>query len=98
MSFEPLNDRVFVRVDNPESITKSGLIIPERAQKPTGTGVVTHVGPGMLMKTGARWPMPCQPGERVIFDAQNPWPTIEIEGEKLLSMRDDAILAVIDPE
>ena len=98
MSFTPIGDRIFVRVDNPEAITKSGLIIPASAQKATGTGVVKFMGPGMLTKTGARWPMGFAVGERVIFDAQNPWPSIEVEGEKLLSMRDDAILAVLEPD
>jgi chaperonin GroES len=98
MSFTPIGDRIFVRADNPEAVTKSGLIIPPSAQKDTGTGVVVHMGPGMLMKTGERWPMMFEIGERVIFDTRNPWPTVEVDGEKLLSMRDDAILAVIDPE
>ena len=98
MSFEPLGDRIFVRADNPEAITKSGLIIPDLARKATGTGIVRFAGPGMLMKTGARWPMPVKVGEHVIFDAQAPYSTVEIGGEKLLSMRDDVLLAVIESE
>ena len=98
MSFTPIGDRIFVRADNPEAVTKSGLIIPSSAQKDTGTGVVKFMGPGMLMKNGKRWPMEFVVGERVIFDTRNPWPSAVVDGETLLSMRDDAILAVIEPD
>jgi chaperonin GroES len=94
MSLTLLGNRILVKADDPESLTKSGLIIPDSAKKPTGTGRVVAMGPGMLMKTGERWPMPdVALGARVVFDARNPFPTVMLNGEKLLSMRDDHILA-----
>ncbi len=93
----PLGNRILIKPDEPEGITKSGLIIPDIAKKPTGTGVVVAMGPGMLRSNGERWVMPdIKPGDRVIFDARNPFPRIELDGVELLQMRDDTILAVFE--
>jgi co-chaperonin GroES (HSP10) len=94
----PLGSRVLVKPDKPDERSKSGLIIiPDNAKKPTGTGVVVAMGPGMLKKDGERWPMPdVVPGERVIFDWRSPFPETELNGVKLLVMRDDHLLAVLE--
>jgi len=94
---KPLGDRIFIRPDEPEGVTKGGLIIPERAKKPAGTGVVVFMGPGLLLKDGTRYPMPAvQPGDRVVFSAQDPFPKVKIDGVELLSMHDDSILGVVE--
>jgi chaperonin GroES len=56
-------------------------------------GKVVSVGPGLLMKNGERWPMPVKPGDLVIFH-KNEGREVIINDEKLLIMRDDALLAV----
>jgi chaperonin GroES len=95
MSLTLLGNRILVKPDHPEAFTKGGLIIPDSAKKPAGFGVVRAIGPGMLMKNGERWPMPegITVGARVVFDARDPFPKVILDGEELLSMRDDHILA-----
>lgn len=39
-SVEPYNNRILVEVDPPESISSSGLVIPDTAQSKNATGVV----------------------------------------------------------
>jgi chaperonin GroES len=96
MSFRALGDRVFIRPDRAKDKTDSGLlIIPDRAKTPPTTGIVVYAGPGMLTKTGERWPMPVRPGDRVIY-LDNQYVKVTIAGEELLSMRDDTILAVVE--
>jgi co-chaperonin GroES (HSP10) len=94
--FHPLGARIFLRPDSPEE--KIGrILIPSNARKPTNTGVVMAFGPGMLCKDGTRWPMPdiaC--GDRVLYDARNPFQTVRIDGQDLISLRDDDIFAVIE--
>lgn len=96
--FHPLGGRVFVKPDEPESRTRGGIFIPERAKKPAGTGVVVAMGPGMRTKDGGRWPMPeIERGDRVVYSALDPFPRVKIDGVELLSMRDDSVLAVLEP-
>jgi co-chaperonin GroES (HSP10) len=94
--FHPLNARVFVRPDKPADKIGS-IIIPERAKKATDTGVVVAFGPGMLCGDGTRWPMPdFKPGDRVIYDARNPYTMVKIDGVELASMHDTDVFAVIE--
>lgn len=95
MSFRALGDKVFVRPDKKRDRTESGLFIPATAKDPVTQGIVVYAGPGMLMKTGERWPMPVKPGDRIIY-LDNPYPKVEIAGEELLEMHDDTILAVVE--
>lgn len=95
MSFKALGDRVFVRPDVPEERIGS-LIIPHSARKKVGTGLVKYHGPGMLTKTGERWPMPLRVGDRVMFNSDMPFMEVEIAGEKLLAMRDNDVFAVVE--
>lgn len=89
--FRLTGDRVAIRVE--EDIYKGRIIIPATAKKdPPMKGRVVAVGPGMLTRTGERWPMPVKVGELVIFH-KNEGREVVINGEKLLLVRDDAILA-----
>ena len=95
--FSPLGARVFVRPDKPLDRIGS-IIIPDNARKPCDTGTIVAMGPGMLCKSGKRWAMPSiKRGDRVVFLAQNPYMRVTIDGVELLSMRDDDLLAVVEP-
>jgi co-chaperonin GroES (HSP10) len=94
--FHPLGARIFLRPDAPADHV-GRIIIPDNAKKPTGTGTVMAFGPGMLCKDGSRWPMPdIKRGDRVWYDARNPFMTVKIDGLELISLRDDDVLAVIE--
>jgi len=100
MSFKVLANRVLVKPDPPQEKIGS-LYVPQtardRLRRESGcTGIVRHIGPGMLMSNGDRWPMPdIQVGDRVIYIDQ-PWPETSIADEKLVVLRDDALLAVVE--
>jgi chaperonin GroES len=98
ISFRPLGARIIVRPDRPaEKIGR--IIIPQSARKKTDTGTVVAMGPGMLCKDGTRWPMPLiSIGDRVMYEGRAPFVEVEINGEKLLQMRDDNVLAVVEED
>jgi co-chaperonin GroES (HSP10) len=94
-----LGDRVLIRPDAPDEKAGS-LFIPDSAKKPSGTGVVVAMGPGMLTAVGGRWPMPdCAIGDRIVYgrDAREVQQKIKIDGVEYLKMHDDDILAVVEP-
>jgi chaperonin GroES len=101
MSFRCLGDRILVKADKPPEKTRGGLFIPATAakseQRKNGlTGVVRYIGPGMLTDQGERWPMPdVRVGDRIVYLDQ-PWPTVKLADEELVSLRDIAILAVVE--
>lgn len=63
----PLSDRVIVKVDDAETMTKGGIIIPDAAKEIPLKGEVVAVGPGSYYN-GEYEPMGLEVGERVVFN------------------------------
>ena len=56
-NIKPLHDRIILRRDEPESVTDSGIFLPESSKDKPKTGVVEAVGDGALnTETGQRIP------------------------------------------
>jgi chaperonin GroES len=95
MKLKPLNDRVVVKRIEEEEKTAGGIIIPDTAKEKPIQGAVLAVGSGKLMEDGSRRPLDVKAGDRVLF-GKYAGTDIKIEGEELLIMREDDILAVIE--
>lgn len=98
--FKPLGDRLVVRPDKvPDRI--GSIIVPDSVKAgmkmEISRGEVLAMGPGMTRADGRLWPMPdVKPGDRVLFFTEGAV-RIELDGEKLVSLRDDFIFAVEEP-
>jgi len=92
----PLGDRVLVLPIEPESITASGIIIPETIDKEKPfQGRVVAVGPGKWNEDGdARIPMGVKVGQKVIFSKYSP-DEVKIDGKEYFLISESNILAVI---
>lgn len=95
MNLKPLNDRVIVKRFEEEQKTAGGLIIPDTAKEKPIQGEVLAVGSGKLMEDGSRRPLDLKAGDRVLF-GKYAGTDIKVEGEELLIMREDDILAIIE--
>ena len=54
---KPLADRVLVKVDEEETKTKGGILIPDTAQKKSQKGTVMAIGSGKVLDNGTRLPL-----------------------------------------
>ncbi|MGX9364860.1 co-chaperone GroES [Desulfoplanes sp. PS50] len=95
MKLRPLHDRILVKRVEEEEVTKGGIIIPDSAKEKPIKGKVTAAGPGKTADDGKTIPMGVKEGDEVIFN-KYAGTEIKIEGEELLIMREDDILAVIE--
>ncbi|MDO4771157.1 co-chaperone GroES [Porphyromonas sp.] len=89
MNIKPLADRVLVVPVPAEEKTVSGIIIPDSAKEKPLRGTVRAVGNGtkdeeMMLKEGD-----------VVLYGKYAGTEIELEGEKVLIMRQSDVLAVI---
>jgi chaperonin GroES len=97
--FRPLADRMLIRPTELPDRTRAGLHLPSMVRKKLADldgarGIVLALGPGMLMSNGQRWPMPpVDVGQTVIFQIEGAQ-KVQIDGEELLSVREDFVLAV----
>lgn len=92
---KPLGNRVVVRPASVETKTKSGIYIPDTttSEKPA-QGEVVAVGEGKVLENGNTIPVSVNVGDWVVFSKYAP-DEIEVEGEKLLIISEDSLLAII---
>ena len=95
MNFKPLSNRVFLEPLEEEKTTKSGIVLPDSAEKEKPIkGKVLATGPGKVNEKGERMPMSVKVGDMVLFKKYGP-DEIEIEGKNYLVGDEDDILAII---
>jgi len=96
MNFKPLSNRVFIEPMEEDKTTKSGIVLPDTAEKEKPIkGKVIAVGPGKFNDKGERTPMSVKVGNIVLFKKYGP-DEIEVEDKKYLVGDEDDILAIIE--
>src|SRR3982751_3864284 len=95
MAIRPLHDRLVVRrLDEGEQ--KSGsIIIPDSAKEKPQQGRVISAGFGKANVDGKRFPLDVKAGDLILFGKYTSQ-EVKIDGEDLLIMREDEVLAVIE--
>ncbi len=95
MTLKPLYDRVVVRRLAAETTTKSGIVIPDNAAEKPTKGEVIAVGDGTVTDDGSVRALAVKAGDQVLF-GQYAGTEVDLNGEKVLIMKETDILAVID--
>lgn len=96
MKLQPLSNHVFIESLKEEKATKSGIVLPETAEKEKPMlGKVVAVGPGKLNEKGERMPVSVKVGDKVLFKKYGP-DEIEVDGKKYLVGNEEDILAIIE--
>ncbi len=95
MKIRPLQDRVLVKRLEEEEKTSGGIIIPDTAKEKPQRGEIIAVGPGRKNEDGKVQPLDVKAGDKVLF-SKYAGTEIKVEGEELLIMREDDIMAVIE--
>jgi chaperonin GroES len=66
-SLRPLGDRVVVKPLARETVTKSGLVLPDTAKEKPQEGEILAVGPGKVLDNGKRTTLEVKVGQRVLL-------------------------------
>jgi len=94
MNLRPLHDRVIVKRLDQETKTASGLIIPDAAAEKPDQGEILAIGNGKVQDDGKVRPLEVKVGDRVLFGKYS-GQTVKVDGEELLVMREEDIMAVV---
>jgi len=95
MKLRPLQDRIIVKRVEEEQKTAGGIFIPETAKEKPQRGEIIAVGNGKKTEDGKVLPLDVKVGDKVLF-GKYAGTEIKVEGEELLMMREDDILAVVE--
>ncbi|XP_066541988.1 10 kDa heat shock protein, mitochondrial isoform X3 [Hoplias malabaricus] len=89
--FLPMFDRVLVERFAAETVTKGGIMLPEKSQGKVLQATVVAVGPGALSKNGDVTPVSVKVGEKVLLPEYGGTKVI-LEDKDYFLFRDSDIL------
>jgi chaperonin GroES len=95
MKIRPLHDRVVIKRMEEERTSPGGIVIPDTATEKPIKGEVLAVGKGKILENGEVRPLDLQAGDKVLFGKYS-GTEVKVEGEDLLVMREDDVMAVIE--
>ena len=93
MRIVPLHDRIVIKEDNADEVSKGGILIPGQAQKKPSMGVVVAHGPGRYINNEFV-PVTVKEGDKVLF-VQNSGEVVEVDGETLRVIHDIDIIGIV---
>jgi chaperonin GroES len=86
---------VIVRRLDEERTSPGGIVIPDTAAEKPMQGEVVSVGNGKINENGDVRPLDVKAGDKVLFGKYS-GTEVKIDGEELLVMREDDIMAIIE--
>jgi chaperonin GroES len=95
MKIKPLHDRAVIRRLEDQRTSPGGIVIPDSAAEKPIRGEVVAIGKGKILENGDIRPMDVRVGDKVLF-GKYAGTEIKIDGEDLVVMREDDIMAVIE--
>ena len=95
MNIQPLGDRIVVKPLEAEEKTKGGIVLPDTAKEKPQEGKVIAVGKGKMLEGGAIQEPEVKVGNKVLYGKYSGTEITTKDGEELLIMREEDILAVI---
>jgi chaperonin GroES len=95
MKLQPLADRVIIKPLNAEEKTKGGIVLPDTAKEKPQEGEIVAVGKGRVLDNGSVKAPEVKVGDRVLYGKYSGNEIKDKNGDELLIMREEEILAVI---
>ncbi|MEZ5565716.1 MAG: co-chaperone GroES [Gammaproteobacteria bacterium] len=95
MKIRPLHDRVIIKRTEEERTSPGGIVIPDTATEKPIKGKVIAVGKGRILENGDIRALDVKAGDKVLFGKYS-GTEVKVDGEELLVMKEDDIVAVIE--
>jgi chaperonin GroES len=95
MKIRPLHDRVIVKRLEADRASPGGIVIPDTAAEKPIQGKIVAVGKGRVLENGQVRPCDVAVGDKILFGKYN-GTEVKVEGEDLLVMREEDVMAVFE--
>ena len=97
MKIRPLHDRVIVKRLEEDRTSPGGIVIPDTAAEKPVQGKIVAVGNGKILDNGQVRPCDIKVGDKILFGKYS-GSEVKLEGEELVVMREEDIMAVFEPK
>jgi len=95
MKIRPLHDRVIVKRLEEDRTSPGGIVIPDTAAEKPVQGKIVAVGKGKILEDGNVRPLDVKVGDKILFGKYS-GTEVKLDGEDLLVMREEDVMAVIE--
>lgn len=95
MDIKPLGDRIVVKPLEAENKSKGGIVLPDTAKEKPQEAKVVAVGKGKVLENGTVQAPEVKVGDKVLYGKYTGNEITTKEGEELLILREEDILAII---
>ena len=95
MKIRPLHDRVIVKREDEERKSPGGIVIPDTAAEKPIRGKIVAVGKGKILENGTVRPLDLKVGDKILFGKYG-GTEVKVDGDELLVMREEDVMAVIE--
>src|SRR3989440_8996585 len=95
LKIQPLGDRVVVKPLGRETVTKSGIVLPDTAKEKPQEGGILAVGPGKVLDNGKRTTLKVQGGKKALF-AKYAGTEVTMDNEENLILRESDIVEIVE--
>jgi chaperonin GroES len=95
MKIRPLHDRVVVKRLEEERTSPGGIVIPDTAAEKPVQGKIVAVGNGKILEDGKVRPLDIKVGDKILFGKYS-GTEVKVDGEELVVMREEDVMAVIE--
>ena len=90
-----MHDRVVVKRMEEEKTSPGGIVIPDSAAEKPIKGKIVAVGNGKITDSGDVRKLDVKKGDEILFGKYS-GTEVKVDGDELLVMREDDIMAVIE--
>ena len=95
MKVRPLHDRIIVQRLEEEEQKVGGIIIPDTAKEKPQEGQVIAVGNGKILENGTKIALDVKAGDKILFGKYS-GTEVKVDGDELVVMREEDVMAVIE--
>jgi chaperonin GroES len=95
MNIRPLHDRVVVKPMEENRTSPGGIVIPDSAAEKPVQGKIVAVGKGKILDSGQVRPCDVKVGDKILF-AKFGGTEVKVDGQDLVVMREEDVMAIIE--
>jgi chaperonin GroES len=95
MKIKPIRDRIIVKPLEADTVTASGIVIPDNVAEKPMQGIVVGVGTGKVIDDGTVIPLEIKEGNTVLY-GKYAGQTVKVDNVEHVVLKEDEVMAIVE--